>query len=44
MTAGVITSREGGLVSDESTTAPGWAAPSWDEVVQLHSARVYRLA
>ncbi|MDP3712059.1 MAG: RNA polymerase sigma factor SigE [Mycobacteriales bacterium] len=24
--------------------APGWAPPTWDEVVRLHSARVYRLA
>ena len=23
---------------------PAWAPPSWDEVVRLHSARVYRLA
>ncbi|MCB7136507.1 RNA polymerase sigma factor SigE [Cellulosimicrobium marinum] len=23
---------------------PGWVAPSWDEIVREHSARVYRLA
>ncbi len=27
-----------------SVPADGWTAPSWDEVVTLHSARVYRLA
>src|SRR4051812_17189369 len=44
MSPGVVMSREGGRVSDERSPAPGWAAPSWDEVVRLHSARVYRLA
>ena len=24
--------------------APGWTAPSWEEIVEQHSARVYRLA
>ena len=34
---------EGGAPVDE--TADGtWTAPSWDEVVRTHSARVYRLA
>jgi RNA polymerase sigma factor (sigma-70 family) len=27
-----------------STAVEAWAPPSWDEVVTLHSARVYRLA
>ncbi|HVE99462.1 MAG TPA: RNA polymerase sigma factor SigE [Mycobacteriales bacterium] len=26
------------------TDAPDWVAPTWDEVVRTHSARVYRLA
>jgi RNA polymerase sigma factor (sigma-70 family) len=29
---------------NEGTPEQEWAPPSWDEVVQLHSARVYRLA
>src|SRR5665213_140727 len=28
----------------DRTPEGGWTAPSWDEVVRLHSARVYRLA
>ena len=27
-----------------STPPTGWQAPSWEEIVRLHSARVYRLA
>ncbi|AXG14050.1 RNA polymerase sigma factor SigE [Intrasporangium calvum] len=27
-----------------SETAPGWTPPTWEEVVEQHSARVYRLA
>ena len=32
----------GGAVQDESQAA--WTPPTWDEVVRLHSARVFRLA
>jgi RNA polymerase sigma-70 factor (ECF subfamily) len=28
----------------QPTPAPEWTAPSWDDVVRTHSARVYRLA
>ncbi|CAN5283899.1 RNA polymerase sigma factor SigE [soil metagenome] len=28
----------------EGATAPEWCAPSWEEIVAEHSARVYRLA
>src|ERR1700753_2464582 len=28
----------------QATPAPEWTAPSWDDVVRTHSARVYRLA
>jgi RNA polymerase sigma factor (sigma-70 family) len=31
----------GALMED---TAPSWTPPTWDEIVRLHSARVYRLA
>jgi RNA polymerase sigma-70 factor (ECF subfamily) len=37
--AAAPTAPVGAPVNDES-----WTAPSWDEVVRLHSARVYRLA
>ena len=31
--------------ADEATaSATGWVPPTWEEVVELHSARVYRLA
>jgi RNA polymerase sigma-70 factor, ECF subfamily len=42
--------RAGGAVDDGSAAVPApgaeepWSPPSWDEVVRLHSARVYRLA
>jgi RNA polymerase sigma-70 factor (ECF subfamily) len=45
--------REAGAVDDRSGAASAasagqaaedWSPPSWDEVVRLHSARVYRLA
>jgi RNA polymerase sigma-70 factor (ECF subfamily) len=42
--AAVGMARKGGWVSEDRTSAPGWVAPSWDEVVRQHSARVYRLA
>ncbi len=29
---------------DGPESAPQWVAPSWDEIVRAHSARVYRLA
>jgi RNA polymerase sigma-70 factor (ECF subfamily) len=29
---------------DEGSAAPVWTPPSWEEIVQTHSARVYRLA
>jgi RNA polymerase sigma factor (sigma-70 family) len=32
------------LPSGSSTSAEGWVAPSWDDVVREHSGRVYRLA
>jgi RNA polymerase sigma-70 factor (ECF subfamily) len=39
---------DGGVVPQPTTVHDGvgdaWTAPSWDEVVRLHSARVYRLA
>ena len=39
---------DGGTVPQPSTVHDGvgdaWTAPSWDEVVRTHSARVYRLA
>ena len=28
----------------EQVAAEAWVAPSWDEIVRTHSARVYRLA
>lgn len=34
----------GGLTSVASESPLDWVPPSWDEVVRLHSARVYRLA
>jgi RNA polymerase sigma factor (sigma-70 family) len=34
----------GGLLSIVSDLPVGWVPPSWDDVVRLHSARVYRLA
>jgi len=34
----------GGLSSVVSDTPVDWVPPTWDEVVRLHSARVYRLA
>ncbi len=34
----------GGLSSVVSDSALHWVPPTWDEVVRLHSARVYRLA
>ena len=34
----------GGLVTDAGASEAGWHAPAWDEIVRLHSARVYRLA
>jgi RNA polymerase sigma factor (sigma-70 family) len=34
--------QEGGAVTEQ--TAADWSPPSWDEVVRLHSARVFRLA
>src|ERR1700753_2088931 len=30
--------------SGQGDAEPQWAAPSWDEIVRAHSARVYRLA
>jgi RNA polymerase sigma factor (sigma-70 family) len=33
-----------GYAVDEAGPASPWAAPSWDDVVRTHSARVYRLA
>ena len=41
MLDGTPTTAEGGAVLVETTE---WQPPSWDEVVRLHSARVYRLA
>jgi len=39
--ARVTTSHRGGSVGD----SPGqWTPPSWDEIVRVHSSRVYRLA
>jgi RNA polymerase sigma-70 factor (ECF subfamily) len=49
------TQDDGGAVLDDRGTVPqpttvhdgvgdAWTAPSWDEVVRTHSARVYRLA
>jgi RNA polymerase sigma-70 factor (ECF subfamily) len=38
-----MTSDEG-HTSPMTTVDPDWVAPTWDEVVRLHSARVYRLA
>src|SRR5215217_112840 len=36
--------REARETAPMSTSAEEWVAPTWDEVVRLHSARVYRLA
>jgi RNA polymerase sigma-70 factor (ECF subfamily) len=33
-----------GLEPADATVAPDWDAPSWDDVVRDHGARVYRLA
>ncbi|MCW2665170.1 MAG: polymerase, sigma-24 subunit, subfamily [Frankiales bacterium] len=41
MLAGAPMTLEGGAVVTETAD---WQPPSWDEVVRLHSARVYRLA
>jgi RNA polymerase sigma factor (sigma-70 family) len=34
----------GGGVDDVTTSGAPWVAPSWDDVVRTHSARVFRLA
>ena len=34
----------GGVTTVVTETANAWVPPTWDEVVRLHSARVYRLA
>lgn len=40
-----VATHEGDGVTPEPPEVPlGWTAPSWEEVVQQHSARVYRLA
>jgi RNA polymerase sigma factor (sigma-70 family) len=39
-----VTPDEERTVHDDTETTAGWAPPTWDEVVRLHSARVYRLA
>ncbi|MDO5712461.1 MAG: sigma factor, partial [Micrococcales bacterium] len=42
-----MTTTDHQTTTDLDTTAetdPDWAPPSWEEVVQEHSARVYRLA
>ena len=47
MTATVLGSDPGYVLGPEEVRVDepvGWAAPSWEDVVQQHSARVYRLA
>lgn len=35
---------EGSGAPPSADADPGWSPPSWEEIVRLHSARVYRLA
>jgi RNA polymerase sigma-70 factor (ECF subfamily) len=39
-----VTSATAAAPAPQDAVAPEWVPPSWDEVVRLHSARVYRLA
>lgn len=46
MTTATEPSTSGALVTTSSATTgdPSWTPPTWEEVVEQHSARVYRLA
>jgi RNA polymerase sigma factor (sigma-70 family) len=40
----VVLSRVGGTVSVQQPPDSAWTPPSWEEIVRVHSVRVYRLA
>jgi RNA polymerase sigma factor (sigma-70 family) len=48
VTVAVLRDPEGGLLEEaggrQSPASPEWTLPTWEEIVRMHSARVYRLA
>src|SRR6188472_2647285 len=44
MVTGTALADPEGRLADEAAAQPEWNLPTWEDIVRLHSARVYRLA